>query len=117
MSDDSIPFQPAIDEPSKTWPSVNLSSTNAFVGTETCCSLPRVSVKRRSTNLTSLSAIIFITSLADVIDVSPRSKWKFNAVRRRPGRPNERVTECMKHAVRGRAGYESAHHAHTGRRA
>jgi len=26
--------------------------------------------------LTSLSAIIFITSLADVIDFSPRSKWK-----------------------------------------
>ncbi len=34
------------------------------VGTETCCSLPRVSVKRRSTNLTSLSLIIFSTSAA-----------------------------------------------------
>src|SRR5260221_4574740 len=31
----SIPFHPAIDEPSKAWPSVNFSSTNALVGTET----------------------------------------------------------------------------------
>src|ERR1700709_1256235 len=53
MSDASMPFQPAIDEPSKAWPLSNLSSSNAETGTETCCSLPRVSVKRRSTNLTS----------------------------------------------------------------
>src|SRR5205085_3313399 len=62
MSDASMPFQPAIDEPSNAWPDVNLSSSNADRGTETCCSLPRVSVKRKSTNLTSFSDTIFITS-------------------------------------------------------
>src|SRR5215475_6121240 len=62
MSEASMPFQPAIDEPSNAWPEVNLSSSNAETGTETCCSLPRVSVKRKSTNLISLSFTIFITS-------------------------------------------------------
>ena len=62
MSEASIPFQPAIDEPSKAWPAVNFSSSNADTGTDTCCSLPRVSVKRKSTNFTSLSFTIFITS-------------------------------------------------------
>src|SRR5207237_2084405 len=57
-----MPFHPAIDEPSKAWPDVNLSSSNADRGTETCCSLPRVSVKRKSMNLTSFSDTIFITS-------------------------------------------------------
>lgn len=62
MSEASMPFQPAIEEPSKAWPDVNLSSSNADTGTETCCSLPRVSVKRKSTNLTSFSFTRFITS-------------------------------------------------------
>ena len=62
MSDASMPFQPAIDEPSNAWPDANLSSSNADTGTDTCCSLPRVSVKRKSTNLTSFSDTIFITS-------------------------------------------------------
>src|SRR6476660_1289752 len=62
MSDASMPFQPAIEEPSKAWPDVNLSSSNADTGTDTCCSLPRVSVKRKSTNLTSFSDTNFITS-------------------------------------------------------
>ena len=57
-----MPFQPAIDEPSKAWPEVNLSSSKCEMGTVTCCSLPRVSVKRKSTNLISLSFTIFITS-------------------------------------------------------
>jgi shikimate dehydrogenase len=50
-----MPFQPAIEEPSKAWPSSNLSMLKAETGTPTCCSLPRVSVKRKSTNLTSFS--------------------------------------------------------------
>ena len=62
MSEASMPFQPAIDEPSKAWPEVNLSSSKCDTGTVTCCSLPRVSVKRKSTNLTSFSFTIFITS-------------------------------------------------------
>ena len=57
-----MPFQPAIEDPSKACPSLNLSSPKAFTGTETCCSLPRVSVKRRSTNLTSFSLIVLNTS-------------------------------------------------------
>ncbi len=57
-----MPFQPAIDEPSKAWPPLNLSSSKCDTGTVTCCSLPRVSVKRKSTNLISLSFTIFITS-------------------------------------------------------
>src|SRR5712672_1991750 len=66
MSEAWMPFQPAIDEPSKAWPSSNFSLVKYFTGTETCCSLPRVSVKRRSTNLTSVSLMIFMTSLADI---------------------------------------------------
>ena len=62
MSEASMPFQPAMDEPSKAWPEVNLSSSKAETGTVTCCSLPRVSVKRKSMNLTSCSFTIFITS-------------------------------------------------------
>src|SRR6478609_4173394 len=62
MSEASMPFQPAIDEPSKAWPEVNLSSSKWDTGTDTCCSFPRVSVKRKSTNLTSFSFTIFITS-------------------------------------------------------
>ena len=65
-----MPFQPAMDEPSKKWPSVNLASPNADTGTETCCSLPRVSVKRKSTNFTSLSLTIFNTSATVAIELS-----------------------------------------------
>src|SRR5512146_2881597 len=67
MSDAWMPFHPAIDEPSNAWPDSNLSASKAFAGTETCCSLPRVCVQRRSTNLTSLSLIIFSTSAAVVL--------------------------------------------------
>jgi hypothetical protein len=72
MSDASMPFQPAIDEPSKAWPALNLSSSKAETGTVTCCSLPRVSVKRKSTNLTSASFTRFITSATVfAINISP----------------------------------------------
>ena len=57
-----MPFQPAMEEPSNAWPFSNLSSLKAETGTVTCCSLPRVSVKRKSTNLASFSLIILITS-------------------------------------------------------
>jgi len=62
MSDASMPFQPAMEDPSKAWPPLNFSSSKAEIGTVTCCSLPRVSVKRKSMNLTSCSFTIFITS-------------------------------------------------------
>src|ERR1700761_2924114 len=67
MSDASMPFQPAIEEPSNAWPLSNLSSSNADTGTETCCSLPRVSVKRKSTNLTSSSLTSCMTSATDLL--------------------------------------------------
>jgi hypothetical protein len=65
MSEASMPFQPAMEEPSKAWPSLNLSSSKADTGTVTCCSLPRVSVKRKSTNLHSFSFTSFMTSATD----------------------------------------------------
>src|SRR5574343_1482467 len=65
-----MPFQPAMEEPSKAWPFSNLSSSKAETGTVTCCSLPRVSVKRKSTNLASFSLTIFITSCGVAISVS-----------------------------------------------
>src|SRR5947209_7979124 len=67
MSDSWIAFQPAIDEPSNIWPSANVSSSIIDLSKVTCCHLPRGSVKRKSTYFTSLSLIIFRTSLAVVI--------------------------------------------------
>src|SRR6267142_2059501 len=64
MSDSLIAFQPAIDEPSNIRPSANVSSSIMPTSKVTCCHLPRGSVKRRSTYLTSLSLIDFRTSLA-----------------------------------------------------
>src|ERR1700733_10851131 len=63
MSDSLIPFQPAIEEPSNIFPSVNRSASTRRAGMETCCSLPRVSVNRRSAYLTSFSFISFSTSV------------------------------------------------------
>src|ERR1700728_1569952 len=62
MSDSLIPFQPAIDDPSNILPSVKNPSSTRRVGTVTCCSLPIVSVNRRSANLASFSLINFRTS-------------------------------------------------------
>src|SRR5262249_41896154 len=67
MSDSWIAFQPAIDEPSNMIPSANVSSSIVDTSIVTCCHLPRGAVKRKSTNFTSLSLIIFRTSLAVVI--------------------------------------------------
>ena len=64
MSDSLIAFQPAIDEPSNIRPSAKVSSSIMPTSNVTCCHLPRGSVKRRSTYLTSLSLIDFRTSLA-----------------------------------------------------
>src|SRR5215510_12209607 len=67
MSEAWMPFQPAIEEPSKKWPDSNFSGPKALTGTLTCRSLPRVSVKRRSTNLTSLSLIVWNISFGVII--------------------------------------------------
>src|SRR5215212_2848313 len=67
MSDSLIPFQPEMEEPSNILPSRNRSSSTSFAGIVTCCSLPRVSVKRRSAYLTSLSLINLITSAGFIV--------------------------------------------------
>src|SRR5579872_6834228 len=64
MSDSLIAFQPAIEEPSNIRPSAKASSLIRVWSKVTCCHLPRGSVKRRSTYLTSLSLIALRTSLA-----------------------------------------------------
>src|SRR3954449_7914867 len=68
MSDSLIAFQPAIEEPSNMTPSAKVSSSIMPTSKVTCCHLPRGSVKRRSTYLTSLSLIDFRTSLAVFMD-------------------------------------------------
>src|SRR6478735_6033466 len=70
MSDSWMPFQPAIEEPSKPLPSSKNASSTTRVGTVTCCSLPLVSVKRRSTYLIPFSSISLRTS-APVVMCSP----------------------------------------------
>src|ERR1700731_1140514 len=62
MSDSLMPFHPAMDEPSNILPSLKKPSSTRRVGTVTCCSLPMVSVKRRSANFASFSLINFRTS-------------------------------------------------------
>src|SRR5260370_130419 len=64
MSDSLIAFRPAIEEPSNIRPSAKASSSISVWSKVTCCHLPRGSVKRKSTYLTSLSLIAFRTSLA-----------------------------------------------------
>src|SRR5580700_6524856 len=68
MSDSLIPFQPAIEEPSNILPSLKKPSSTRRVGMVTWCSLPIVSVNRRSANFASFSVINFRTS-AGVIGV------------------------------------------------
>src|SRR6266851_5028632 len=88
MSDSLIAFQPAIDEPSNIRPSAKVSSSIMPISKVTCCHLPRGSVKRRSTYLTSLSLIDFRTSLAvfmntpfglQVVVILPRAATLGNA--------------------------------------
>ena len=69
----------------------------------TCCSLPRVSVKRKSTNLTSLSFTMFITSATVLaIKTSPRRLVRCvgvaNRRRTRAGGPKMRTKFSRKHA-------------------
>src|SRR5258708_40027265 len=67
MSDSLMPFQPAIDEPSNILPSLKKPSSTKRVGMVTWCSLPIVSVKRRSANFASFSLINFRTSAGGML--------------------------------------------------
>src|SRR3954452_22455620 len=71
MSDSLMAFQPEIEEPSNIWPSAKVSSSIMVTSKVTCCHLPRGSVNRKSTYLTSLSLIIFMTFLAVVMERFP----------------------------------------------
>src|ERR1700759_209999 len=88
MSDSLIAFQPAIEEPSNMVPSVKMSSSIILISKVTCCHLPRGSVKRRSTYLTSLSLIDLRTSFAVFIKTPLRYRFlaKVMEIRPRPDR-------------------------------
>src|ERR1700685_1571756 len=75
MSDSLIPFQPAIDEPSNILPSLKKPSSTNRVGTVTCCSLPIVSVNRRSANFASFSLINFRTSAGIMFVLTNWVNW------------------------------------------
>ena len=49
MSDSWICWKPRMDEPSKPFPSVNISSVSVCAGREKCCMSPGRSQNRRST--------------------------------------------------------------------
>ena len=78
MSDSLIAFQPAIDEPSNMVPSFRKSSSTIIRSKVTCCHLPRGSVKRMSTYLTSLSLISLWMSAAVVFLSAIGSVFPFN---------------------------------------
>src|SRR5277367_1220261 len=75
MSDSLIPFQPAIDEPSNILPSLKKPSSTNRVGMVTWCSLPIVSVKRRSANFASFSLINFKTSAGVICVLAGVNYW------------------------------------------
>ncbi|MNX05667.1 hypothetical protein D3C86_352870 [compost metagenome] len=66
MSDSLMPFQPAIELPSNILPSSNRDGSTMLTGKVTCCSIPRMSTKRRSTNSIWLSLISFSTFSTDI---------------------------------------------------
>src|SRR5260221_4330702 len=69
MSLSLIAFQPAIEEPSNMTPSARKSSVIVLMWCERCCHLPRGSVKRKSTYLTSCSLIIAMTFLIEAAGI------------------------------------------------
>src|SRR5580704_8958023 len=83
MSDSLIAFQPAIDEPSNIVPLVRKSSSTMERSKVTCCHLPRGSVNRKSTNLTSLALIMERTDAAFAMNV-PFNVWTWVRLRAKP---------------------------------
>src|SRR3984957_10314813 len=79
MSDSLMPFHPAMEDPSNILPSLKNPSSTKRVGMVTCCSLPIVSVKRRSTNFASFSLINFRTSAGVICFLALSVRW--------PGKP------------------------------
>src|SRR3972149_10799169 len=62
-----ISFQPEMEDPSNILPDSKKSSSMVEDGMVRCCSLPRVSAKRRSTYFASLSLISCRTFCLDIV--------------------------------------------------
>src|SRR5579872_4497400 len=77
MSLSLIAFQPAIDEPSNMMPSLSMSSSIVLMCWAVCCHLPRGSVNRKSTYLTSFSLMRSITFLTFAIASSRVGGWSW----------------------------------------
>ena len=75
MSDSFIAFHPAIDDPSKNTPSVNMSPSTTDASIVKCCNLPLGSVNLKSTNSICLSFIIFRTLLALILSPVELNIW------------------------------------------
>ena len=126
MSDSLIAFQPAIDEPSNGTPSLRKSSLIVRTWWARCCHLPRGSVKRKSTYLTSCSWIMSRTFWVSAIVLfrcwlnseatlksrpararrygcgSPRRSSRRRSCRRRSGRygpPADRLDGALDHRI------------------
>src|SRR5438105_4649319 len=72
MSDSLIAFHPAIDDPSNITPSFRKSSLIVRTWCARCCHLPRGSLNRKSTYLTSCSLISSMTFwISDIVTFHP----------------------------------------------
>ncbi len=104
MSDSLMPFQPAMEEPSNILPSWKKSSSISPTGRVTCCSLPWLSVKRRSTHFTSLSLISF-SVFSDIVEHPPGTGMCLATRLRRSGHAKSRYSwEPLPDALRTQRG-------------
>ncbi|KAG1447143.1 hypothetical protein G6F57_017143 [Rhizopus arrhizus] len=95
MSDSAMPFQPAIELPSNILPSSNSDGSTMLTGKVTCCSTPRMSTKRRSTNSIWLSLISFSTFSTDIGTTSDGDECLLRAPRR--GAERSAPNGCARH--------------------
>src|SRR5580693_8437337 len=99
MSDSLMAFQPAIDEPSNITPSVKRSESTVRTAWDKCCHLPRGSVKRKSTYLTSCSLIMSMTFW--VSDIAT-FRSKFDRAREHENAADNSTTQVRLHPDRVR---------------
>src|ERR1700731_3829119 len=99
MSESLIAFHPAIDEPSNMTPSFRKSSVIVRTWCARCCHLPRGSVKRKSTYLTSCSLIMSMTFW--VSDIAT-FRSKFDRAREHENAADNSTTQVRLHPDRVR---------------
>src|SRR5580692_102209 len=99
MSDSLIAFHPAIDEPSNITPSDKNSGVIVRTWCARCCHLPRGSVKRKSTYLTSCSLIMSMTFW--VSDIAT-FRSKFDRAREHEDAADNSTTQVRLHPDRVR---------------